>query len=58
MVGFVYLADWKLESITRMNLTSGHVSVLVQGISLLRSLRIYSRELQQTPGKDCKDCIV
>lgn len=48
--GFLYLADWKLESITRMNLTSGHVTVLVQGVSLLRSLRVYSKALQDTPG--------
>ncbi|KAL4217440.1 Low-density lipoprotein receptor-related protein 2 [Mactra antiquata] len=45
--GFIYLTDWKLQSVSRVTMSGEHQTVLLQGIELLRSLRIFSKDLQK-----------
>ncbi|XP_060556897.1 low-density lipoprotein receptor-related protein 2-like, partial [Ruditapes philippinarum] len=49
--GYIYLTDWKLQSITRVTMTGDEETVLLQGVELLRSLRIFSKDLQKVPDK-------
>ncbi|XP_053385857.1 low-density lipoprotein receptor-related protein 2-like [Mercenaria mercenaria] len=45
--GYIYLTDWKLQSITRVTMTGDEETVLLQGVELLRSLRIFAKDLQK-----------
>ncbi|XP_052813493.1 low-density lipoprotein receptor-related protein 2-like [Mya arenaria] len=48
--GFIYLTDWKLQTITREKLSDPSSStMLLEGVEYLRSLRIFSRSLQEVP---------